>query len=789
MNKIKKFPYLIASIVMFTLVSCGNGGNPSVSTNPSEGGSTNLEAPLVEFNLPSDYGKIEVSSLAEGGVFEGFLKAKAELPDEITVLEPADVNNYPEALKNQIFVSPDGNDGKKGTKDAPMKTISAALKKLRSAGGGVLFLLEGEYIEPDGIKLDKEYSGTEKSPLFITAYEGAKVTVSGSQSVSRDSFNAIGNSSLPDRLRDRLTDEAKANALCVNLFELGFNENALGEFSNKTRPILNVDGVAQTIARYPNEGVDEIRITEVVEQGRITEVGSKYYETNKDSNKTFQIRCLDEFPYTWEEEDIWMRGLLTAQWDDRHYPVHFDKNNNTLVNEVNYPNTTMYEIKTNKECTYYLYNALEALDIPGEWYVDKTDGWLFYYPTNDFSSVRLCSSSNEIFDINGANNIVIDGLTLTGSTTDAIYVKDGNTILVQNCNIEYNGGSALYAYHCKKTGIIYSNITNNGVDQIRLATKNLADKTSSDTRINIEPEHNFVQNCKIIGGGRSAQNAININTVAGVVSHNYIEDGQLHVAGCIESVIEYNEVVHGSPNVEDSGFIYINGIAEYWVFAGNNHTRYNYLHDFVAKNSHAGIYLDDRRSGEFIYGNIVDTNCEGEGAIFGGKTSYRHHNGTRNVFFNNISIGATKRAFYDCEYLDSAYGNWVANTNKLVAQLDPYYNSQKFIDRYPMWFEYWTIVRQVVEEGYPNSDAEKIVRSPAYNVYQNNIIVDAELDFQTGKNADTYGQNTKKDNIVTAKASSTFDEGYALNINMYDKIMNWEYEWVDVPFEKMGLSK
>ena len=83
-------------------------------------------------------------------------------------------------------------------------------------------------------------------------------------------------------------------------------------------------------------------------------MSSKYYETNKDSNKTFQIRCLDEFPYTWEEEDIWMRGLLTAQWDDRHYPVHFDKNNNTLVNEVNYPNTTMYEIKTNKECTYYM---------------------------------------------------------------------------------------------------------------------------------------------------------------------------------------------------------------------------------------------------------------------------------------------------------------------------------------------------------------------------------------------------------------------------------------------------
>ena len=763
--------------------------NSSVSTNPSEGGGANLEAPLVEFNLPSDYGKIEVSSLAEGGVIENFLKAKAELPDEITVLDPADVNNYPEALKNQIFVSPDGNDGKKGTKEAPMKTISAALKKLRSAGGGVLFILEGEYVEPNGIKLDKEYSGTEKCPLFITAYEGAEVTVTGSQSVSGDLFKSIGNSALPTRLMDRMTDEAKANALCVNVFDLGMERDELGEFSNKSRPVLNVDGVAQTIARYPNKGDPEIPVGEVVEQGRITEQTSSYYETNKDSNKTFEFKCDDEFPYTWAEEDIWMRGMLTAQWDIRHYPVHFDNQSKTLINEKNFPNTTQYEIKQKKECTFYLYNALEALDVPGEWYVDKIDGWLIYYPNGDFENARLCGSTNEIINVDGAENIVIDGLTLTGSAVDAVYVKDANTILFQNCDIEYNGGSALSTYHCTKTGIIYSNIKENAGSQLSFATKTLADKATPDPRINIEPEQNFIQNCNIYGGGTAGKNAINFNGVAGVISHNYVIDSQMNISGCIETIVEYNEIVHGVPGVEDAGFIYINGIAEYWVFAGNNHTRYNYMHDFVAENSHAGIYLDDRRSGEFVYGNIVDTKCDGEGAIFGGKTSYRHHNGTRNVFFNNISIGATKRAFYDCEYLDAKYGNWVINTNKLIAQLDPYYNSQKFIERYPLWFEYWTYTKQVAEEGYPNSDLEKIVRSPSYNVYQNNIIVDAELDFQIGKDATTYGCNTIKDNLVTAKASTTLDEGYVLNINMYNKIMNWEYEWVDVPFEKMGLVK
>lgn len=787
-NKFKRvLPSIMSALFLLSLPSCVTPDNPSSTGSGNNGG--NLEAPLVEFNLPSNYEAKEVSSLDEGGVFEGFLKAKAELPDEVTVLKPADVNNYPQALKNQIFVSPEGNDGKKGTKEAPMKTISAALKKLRGAGGGVLFLMEGEYVEPDGIVMDEQYSGTEKCPLFITSYEGADVTISGSSRVDGSLFKKVSESNLPTRLTNRLSTEARENAVCVNLFELGISKDELGTFGKSTRPILNVDGVAQTIARYPNEGEKEIPIKEVVEQGKITETSSPYYETNKDSDKTFILRCEDEFPYTWDEEDIWMRGLLTAQWDDRHYPVHFDKETNTLINEKNFPNSTFYEIKTKAECTYYLYNALEALDVVGEWYVDKTDGWLFYYPEGDFESARLCGSSNEILSIDGAKNIVINDITFTGSAVDAIYAKDCDTLLLQNCKIEYNGGSGLSTYHCKKTGIIYSYLTGNGADQIKIASKNLADKISSDTRINIDAENNFVQNCTIIGGGNSAANAINLNCVAGVISHNYIEDSQLHVAGCIESVIEYNEILHGVPGVEDSGFIYINGIAEYWTFAGGNHTRYNYLHDFVGANSHAGIYLDDRRSGEYVYGNIVDTNCKDEGAIFGGKTSYRHHNGQRNVFYNNISIGATKRAFYDCEYLDAKYGNWVVNSNKILAQIEPYYTSQKFIERYPMWYEYWTIVKQVAEGGYANTDAEKIVRSPCYNVYQNNIIVDADLDFQVGKDSISYGHNTQKDNLVTTKVSSVFDEGYVLNMNMYNKIMNWEYEWEDVPFEKMGLVK
>ena len=279
-NRLKKlFPGITTAILLLTsLVSCG--GTPGASTSKPSGGD-NLEAPLVEFNLPEDYGAIEVSSLAEGGVLESFFKAKEELPDEITVLEPADVSNYPKSLENQLFVSPTGNDGKKGTKEAPLKSIATAVKKLRGMGGGVVYLLEGEYVESDGIVINADNSGTDKSPLFITPYQGADVTIAGSKSVDNELFTKVSETTLPSKLSNRLSDEAKANAVCVNLYDLGLEQSDLGMFDNKTRPVLNVDGVSQTIARYPNEGASELPINEVVDQGKITSTDSPYYETNK----------------------------------------------------------------------------------------------------------------------------------------------------------------------------------------------------------------------------------------------------------------------------------------------------------------------------------------------------------------------------------------------------------------------------------------------------------------------------------------------------------------------------
>ena len=65
-----------------------------------------------------------------------------ELPTEITVLEPIEVENY-FSSSTQLFVAPDGKDTNPGTIDAPLATISAAARKVTDESGAIIWVRGG----------------------------------------------------------------------------------------------------------------------------------------------------------------------------------------------------------------------------------------------------------------------------------------------------------------------------------------------------------------------------------------------------------------------------------------------------------------------------------------------------------------------------------------------------------------------------------------------------------------------------------------------------------------------
>lgn len=780
---------LAAALVVVTLCASATGCKGKDKDSSSSGGETPAKGgKIVELNLPKEQKKREIPSMDQDGALQMFFKAKEEMPDEITVLSAVDVNAYEESLKNQVFISPNGNDAKKGGKDTPKKTLQAALDKLRNAGGGVVWLLGGTYQAEQLTTLDSSYSGKEDSPLFISAYEGQEVTVTSAVTVERSDFKKVSEAGISAEISSRLSSSAKKNALVVNLTDLGYDKEAIKTIGdNVSRSVATADGKTQTIARYPNAGASQIPITEVIDQGRITDAkAGEWYEKNKDKTTSFVLRCNDDAPYGWKSEDIWMCGQFNEQWDIRHYPVYFNEKDKSVHSKQVFGNVTEYVINTGEQNMYYLYNALEALDAPGEWYYDEQSGNLFYYPDGNFSVFSVSGGAEGIISMKKTKNVVINGIDFQGAAGITLNFYDCDTVVVQNCKFTNNGANSVKAYHCRNTGVIYSEFIDNLAVSVDFSTKKVSDNEVDDPRVTLKPEYNFVQNCTFKGAGPSSH--ITLNAYMSVVSHNYLEDAKLHLAGPLECVIEYNEIVHGTLGVEDSGFIYSAGSGNvYFPYMGCNHIRYNYLHDFVGNASHAGVYLDDRDNFEFIYGNVADVKTKETGDIFGGKTTYRHHNGICNVFFNNISIGATRSAFYDCEYLDAKLFDWDGYCATRLQAGKKYYDSKVFADRYPLFAEHYEKIAALLKTSDVYAGEGKKLAYPYKNYYMNNISVDTPLAFRLGDHGEKL--SVEKDNLTVKKYSDVFDEGYVLNINAYSKIANWEYDWTDVPFEKAGLSK
>ena len=87
--------------------------------------------------------------------------------------------------QTHIFVASDGNDQQAGSIEKPLRSLHAAVEKLKSikkthANEQVIISLRGgEYAIDQSIRLDQSLSGTANKPTIIAAYAQEKVTLTG----------------------------------------------------------------------------------------------------------------------------------------------------------------------------------------------------------------------------------------------------------------------------------------------------------------------------------------------------------------------------------------------------------------------------------------------------------------------------------------------------------------------------------------------------------------------------------------------------------------------------------
>lgn len=615
---------------------------------------------------------------ADADAYEVYQQKVADLGEaatEVKVIEPVTVQGEVE-----LHVSPQGNDDNNGSMASPFKTITKALSYVEAlenldVKGIVIYLHEGIYVASDSIVLNEKHSGTNGIPVIISAYGDDEVVVTGGTDIAGTSFTKVTDETVLNRLQEPVKDQI----MVVDLKELGISEFGSIVSGRYGGPNYSVEmnGEKLTLARYPD--ATNLPLGEVLDVGPVTS-GSGNFNNGYNSDSTgTEFVMQDLRPTMWENDgNIWLYGNLAVEWAKRHSRVAEIR---TATSSIKLEGGVVEGAVSAKSNTYYYYNVLEELNVPGEFYLDHATGKLYIYPIGDMSTatVSFTANASDLFSISGASNIVLNGITIENSGGTGINISSGSqNILVQNCVIrKVHTGAKVYG---KNSGIIYSEI-------YEISERPVQVGWPCSTYKYDEPEHNFVQNCYIYSTGMVgiSNTPIYVEGVQNVVSHNLIQGTyavSIYLYAAAECIIEYNEIVGGPDGTYDYGSIY----AAPSGGQTGNHIRYNYIHDtarFSKQDNPHSIYLDEGARGNFVYGNVMANVQNGV---------YLHY-GSDNVVVDNVVM-----SFREGRNAAGIFGN-EKMADKTIAERWERSSAPK--QMYELWASYNEADKLVFKQRYP----------------------------------------------------------------------------------------
>ncbi len=553
-----------------------------------------------------------------------------------------------EMINGDFYISTNGNDENSGTKDAPFRTIEKAAEAVRSTDktgkNGITVCIEGGEYRVSSLTFTKEDSGTADCPITYRSYNG-EVILNGGVTLSPDDF--VSASEHPE-IAVRLSAEAQKNVIVLDLtkapysltkndwgkiYAIGSYHTAAsydGDYTGELYCELFVNDIRQTVARYPDK--DFLHTEEVVKtglgkesDGALTAVENWDKIRNPESDIYRVNSELAERIAGWKSlDDVWMFGFWKYDWADASSPIG---SFNAQTGEISPKFVSLYGTKTG--APYYFFNVLEELTAEGEWYLDRENGLLCLWKSENIKNAQidLSLSLNPIINAQ-ADYLTFDGLTVKGTRSDAVIIT-GNNNTVQNCLIKNVAGNALVMNG--SNNLAYNNeITHTGKGGIYIS----GGDTETLTPGNSKADNNYIHDWSEIY--QTYQPAVTLEGAGNICSHNEMHNSP-HEAITYRGnnhIIEYNNIHDVCLLSDDAGAIYS---GRSWIWYGNI-IRYNCIYN-VGSGEHKpdGIYLDDALSGQQIYCNLLINIPRNSIHIGGGRD---------NLVTNNIIVNSGQNAVY-----------------------------------------------------------------------------------------------------------------------------------------------
>ncbi len=542
------------------------------------------------------------------------------------------------SLAADFYVATNGNDGWSGKlaapngrrTDGPFATLERAraeLRNLKAAGkfkdGGTVHLRGGFYPLEKSFVLSKEDSGTEKSPVVYRAYRREEVRLSGGKEIT--DFKPATDPAILNRLEE----SARGKVLQADLKALGIADLGDAVTAGKRLELFFADQ-PMTLARWPNDGF--VRIVDVMG-------GEPFKSHGIAGDKIGKFIYEGDRPKRWSaEKELWLHGYWFWDWSDSYEKV------DSIVNEkrtfILSPPYHGYGYRKGQR--FYALNLLAELDSPGEWYLDRQAGILYFWPPSPVEKNRaVISITPTLLTLKDASWVTFRGLTLEATRGTAVTVSGGARNRIVGCTIRNTGGEAVSIVDGTSNSVVGCDIYQTAEGGISL---------NGGDRKTLTPAGHSAENNHIHNFGRiyrTYRPAVGINGVGNRVIHNLMHDAP-HEAiqlGGNDHLIEFNEIHSVCYETGDVGAFYM---GRDWTMRGTV-IRHNYLHDIRGPGLHGAmaVYLDDAASGITVYGNVFYR--AGRAAFIGG--------GRDNVVENNI--------FVECQpsvHVDARGLNWMRDT-------------------------------------------------------------------------------------------------------------------------------
>ncbi len=518
------------------------------------------------------------------------------------------------AWSADLFVSPSGDDSHPGTQSQPLATLAGARDAIRSLHQSealpqpvTVHFSPGTYPVGRPVEFIASDSGSAAAPIVYRAAPGATVRLTGGRPVT-------GWQPVTDpAILQRLPIEARTAVRVADLRALGIAEvgrlqaRGFGAGNPPAEAELFYNDEPMTLARWPNQGYRGARAKQ---DDRVVIV-----DTDRVARWT-------------AEKDPWVFAYWHHDWAELYEPLAgVDPARTALVRTAHIK--PVYGV-TPDRARWYAFNLLAELDSPGEYYLDRENGRLYFWPPHPGGSAVL-SMTEGLIRASRLSHVTFRGLTLEACRGTAATFTDGADCRIVGCTIRNVGGGAVRVAGGSRHEVYGCDVCFTGHGGIALNGGQRATLVPSRHNAENNHVHHYARRA------RTYQPAISVGGVGNRIAHNLIHDGP-HMALSAEGndhVVEFNEIHNVVEESGDAGAYYV---GRDWTQRGNI-LRYNYWHDILGSTGYGGmtIYLDDQHCGHTIHGNLF-VRCM-QAVFIGG--------GDDNVVTNNVFLGCWKAAHLD----------------------------------------------------------------------------------------------------------------------------------------------